>query len=144
MNILLATDGSNYSNAAAQSIAKLFRPAGNEVRVLTVVEPITTAAMPEMSREYYPELEDQKREAKVFVESTAKMLAEAGFKVSTLVLAGDAKTVILDEAADWRADLIVLGSHGRKGIRRFLLGSVSEAVARHTACSVQIVRTTSG
>ena len=143
MNILLATDGSNCSNAAAQSIAKLFRSAGNEVRVLTVVEPITTAVMPEMSREYYPELEDQKREAKVFVESTAKMLADAGFKVSTLVLAGDAKTVILDEAADWCADLIVLGSHGRKGIRRFLLGSVSEAVARHTACSVQIVRTTS-
>jgi len=143
MNILLATDGSNFSDAAAQNIAKLFRPLDNEVRVLTVVEPITTAVMPQMSPGYYPELEDQKREAKTLVERTAKMLAEAGFKVSTSVLTGDAKTVILDEAADWRADLIVLGSHGRKGIGRFLLGSVSEAVARHTDCSVEIVRTTS-
>ena len=143
MNILLATDGSNCSNAAAQSIAKLFRSLDNEVRVLTVVEPITTAVMPQMSPGYYPEVEDQKREAKALVERTAKMLAEAGFKVSTSVLTGDAKTVILDEAADWRADLIVVGSHGRKGIGRFLLGSVSEAVARHTACSVEIVRTTS-
>jgi len=140
MNILLATDGSNCSNAAAQHIAKLFRLLENEVRVLTVVEPITTAVMPQMAPGYYPELEDQKREAKALVERTAKIIAEAGFKVSTLVLTGDAKTVILDEAADWRADLIVLGSHGRKGIGRFLLGSVSEAVARHTACSVQIVR----
>jgi len=95
-----------------------------------------------MAPGYYPELEDQKREARVLVERSAKMLAEAGFKVSTLVLTGDAKTMILDEAADWPADLIVVGSHGRKGIGRFLLGSVSEAVARHAACSVEIVRTT--
>jgi universal stress protein A len=71
----------------------------------------------------------------------AKRLAEAGCKVSTLVLTGDAKKMILDEAADWPADLIVVGSHGRKGIGRVLLGNVSEAVARHAACSVQIVRT---
>jgi len=140
MKILLATDGSNHSNAAAQNIPKLFRPLDNEVRVLTVVEPITTAPIPQMAAGYYPELEDQEREAKALVERTAKMLAEAGFKVSTLVLTGDAKTTILDEAADWHADLIVVGSHGRKGIGRFLLGSVSEAVARHAACSVEIVR----
>jgi nucleotide-binding universal stress UspA family protein len=48
--------------------------------------------------------------------------------------------VILDTAAKWHADLIVIGSHGRKGLDRFLLGSVSEAVARHAPCSVQIVR----
>jgi len=143
MNILLATDGSNCSNAAAQHIAKLFRPLDNEVRVLSVVEPVTTAVMPQMSPGYYPELEDQKREAMALVERTAKMLAEAGFKVSTSVMTGDAKEVILDAGADWGADLIVVGSHGRKGIGRFLLGSVSEAIARHTACSVEIVRTTS-
>jgi len=142
LNILLATDGSNCSEAAAQNIVRLFHPLDNEVRVLTVVEPISTTVMPQMAPGYYPELEDQKREARVLVERSAKMLAEAGFKVSTLVLTGDAKTMILDEAADWPADLIVVGSHGRKGIGRFLLGSVSEAVARHAACSVEIVRTT--
>jgi len=140
MKILFATDGSNFSEAAAQMIAKQFRPQGCEVRVLTVVEPITTAAMPQMASGYYPELEDQKRAAKTLVELAAKILSEAGFKTFPLVLAGDAKTVIIDEAADWHADLIVLGSHGRKGLGRFLLGSVSEAVARHTSCSVEIVR----
>lgn len=140
MKILLATDGSNFSDAAALNITKQFRPQDSEVRVLSVVEPITTAATPQMSPGYYPELEDQKREARAVVERTAKMLTEAGFKVSTSVATGDAKRVILDEAADWRSDLIVVGSHGRKGLGRFLLGSVSEALARHATCSVEIVR----
>jgi nucleotide-binding universal stress UspA family protein len=47
---------------------------------------------------------------------------------------------IVDRAAEWHADLIVLGSHGRHGLDRFLIGSVSEYVARHAPCSVEIVR----
>jgi nucleotide-binding universal stress UspA family protein len=46
----------------------------------------------------------------------------------------------LSEAAEWEADLIVVGSHGRRGVNRFLLGSVSEAVALHANCSVEIIR----
>jgi nucleotide-binding universal stress UspA family protein len=53
---------------------------------------------------------------------------------------GDPKAVILDCAAKWPADLILLGPHGRKALERFLLGSVSEGVSRHATCSVQIVR----
>lgn len=140
MKILFATDGSDFSEAATQMIAKQFRPEDCEIRVLNVVEPLSTAAMPQMASGYYPELEDQKREAKTLVGRTAKVLSEAGFNALPFVLAGDAKTVIIDEAANWQADLIVLGSQGRKGLGRFLLGSVSEAVARHTNCSVQIVR----
>lgn len=140
MKILLATDGSNFSEAAAQNIVEQFRSQNTEVRVLTVLEPLTTEAPPQMSSGYYPELEDQKREAKTLVERIAKMLADAGFVASTLVSSGDARTIILDEAADWKADLIVVGSHGRTGLRRLLLGSVSEAIARHAACSVEIVR----
>jgi len=56
---------------------------------------------------------------------------------------GDPKSKILDTARDWDADLIVLGSHGRKGLQHFLMGSVSEAVARHAECSVEIVRISS-
>ena len=53
---------------------------------------------------------------------------------------GSAREVILDEAERWYADLIVLGSHGYSGWQRFLLGSVSHAVATHAHCSVEIVR----
>jgi nucleotide-binding universal stress UspA family protein len=48
--------------------------------------------------------------------------------------------VIIDAAEAWKAELIVIGSHGRKGLQRFLLGSVAESIARHAACSVEIIR----
>jgi len=55
---------------------------------------------------------------------------------------GDARQVILEEAKDWGADLIVLGSHGYHGIDRLMLGSVSESVAMHAHCSVEVIRKT--
>ena len=56
-------------------------------------------------------------------------------------LPGPAKTVILDEAENWKADLIVVGSHGYRAWERFLLGSVSQAIVSHARCSVEVVRT---
>ena len=67
-------------------------------------------------------------------------LTKAGYKVETAVEEGDPKSKIVEDAARWHSDLIVLGSHGRKGMDRFLMGSVSDAVARHAPCSVQVVR----
>jgi nucleotide-binding universal stress UspA family protein len=52
------------------------------------------------------------------------------------------KELILKEASDWGAHLIVLGSHGRRGLDRLLLGSVSEAIAAHAPCSVEVIRRT--
>jgi len=59
---------------------------------------------------------------------------------SISVLAASPKELILQEAAEWAADLIVLGSHGSSGLSRFLIGSTSETVATHAACSVEVVR----
>jgi nucleotide-binding universal stress UspA family protein len=143
MKILLASDSSKFSETAAKSLAGQFRPQDTEVRVLHVVEPTAISEPPQMSRGYYPELDEQLPEAREIVERAAKTLSSAGFRVTTAVATGDARSIILDDAAEWRADLIVLGSHGRKGLGRFLLGSVSETVARHARCSVQIVRTPS-
>jgi nucleotide-binding universal stress UspA family protein len=93
-----------------------------------------------MAPGYAPELEDQKKPAHALVERAATELRSAGFKVDTAVEVGDIRETVIDSAADWGADLIVVGSHGR-GIQRFLLGSVAEFVARHAKCSVEIVRT---
>ena len=68
------------------------------------------------------------------------MLRKAGFQSTGLVRTGDARHEIIDYAAAWPADLIVIGSHGRRGLDRFLLGSVSEGVVRHAPCSVEVVR----
>ena len=64
----------------------------------------------------------------------------ANISESISVLLERPHTLILKEARDWNADLIVMGSHGRQGADRFLLGSVSEAVATHAHCSVEIIR----
>jgi nucleotide-binding universal stress UspA family protein len=82
----------------------------------------------------------QIKEAREAVARTAEVLRAAGFKAETSVVEAEIRTGILDAAAEWNADLIVLGSHGEKGLRKFFLGSVSESVARHAQCSVLIVR----
>jgi nucleotide-binding universal stress UspA family protein len=140
MKILLAIDDSPFTEASVQTLISQFDATKTEVRIINVVEPITIAAPPQMDAQYYPELQAQAKEAQQLVDQVAKRLQGAGFRVSTAVEKGDARSMIVDAAIAWKADLIVLGSHGRKGLKRFLLGSVSEAVARHASCSVEIIR----
>jgi len=136
MKILLATDGSKFSEAATQAIISQCQPQGTEVKVLNVVDllvPIPTLYAAEFR-------EESLKEGQVFVRQSEQPLTKAGFKVETAVEEGDPKSTILEDAARWHADLIIVGSHGRKGLDRFLTGSVSDAVARHAPCSVQVVR----
>jgi len=143
MKILLAIDGSKFSQGAPQAVMAQAKPNHTDVRVLHVIEPIPQYA-DGLSWGYGLQsanvLEEEREQAQGMLAHAAQELRDAGFHVETVVEVGDAKAVILDAAAQWPADLIVLGSHGRKGLERFLMGSVSEAVARHAPCSVQIVR----
>jgi nucleotide-binding universal stress UspA family protein len=70
--------------------------------------------------------------------------SQSGFPVETAVLEGDPRGSIVDEADEWLADLIVLSSHGHKGLDRLLLGSVAQAVVAHAHCSVEVVRRRGG
>ncbi|HZH50164.1 MAG TPA: universal stress protein [Nitrospira sp.] len=136
MKILLATDGSKFSDAATQTIISQCQPQGAEVKVLNVVDvsfPIPTL--------YASEFREQSlKNGQAFVRQAEQPLTKAGFKVETAVEEGDPKSKIVEDAARWHVDLIIVGSHGRKGLERFLMGSVSDAVARHALCSVQVVR----
>ncbi len=140
MKILIGIDDSKVSGDVLRAIVTQFRTEHTEVRVLHVLQPIAPAP-PQMAAGYAPELEDQKKPARELVERIAQELRSAGFKVDTAVEVGDIRERIIDSAAEWDADLIVVGSHGQRGIKRFLLGSVAEFVARHAKCSVEIVRT---
>jgi nucleotide-binding universal stress UspA family protein len=140
MRILLGVDGSKFSQNAFRKIIAQFRPESTEVRVLHVLKPIAFLEPPEMAEGYYPELEGQKEPARKLVEQTANELRKAGFKAETAVKIGDPREVIIDSATKWDADLIVVGSHGQRGIESFLLGSVAEFIARHATCSVEVVR----
>ena len=144
MKILLAVDGSEFSQAATQALVSQMRPEGADVLVLRVVEPLIFSIPPQMAPAYTPEqdeiLKEGVRHAQESVNQASQALRSAGFTVNTRVVEAEARNGILDIATEWRANLVVLGSHGRKGLRRFLLGSVAEFVARHAHCSVWIVR----
>jgi nucleotide-binding universal stress UspA family protein len=143
MRILLAIDDSKFSEAAVETVIKQARAHDTEVRILHVVESPPLLVAREMGG-YDPALEtaleSQKQHAEALVAKAAELLRGRGLKVTAALEMGDPKSKILDVAEEWHADLIVLGSHGRKGLNRFLMGSVSDGVAQHACCSVEIVR----
>jgi nucleotide-binding universal stress UspA family protein len=150
--VLLATDGSECSELAARSLADFVFPAGTEVRILSAVELVLPGARaffepPFVDSESMEALRaEAMQRAQDAIAAATKILSSTGASTgltvseSISVLVESPRTVILDEAARWGADLVVLGSHGRRGVGRFLLGSVSEAVALHAACSVAVIR----
>ena len=144
MKILLAIDGSDFSQAALQSVIARPWPADSEVKVLHVVEPPSLLLGREMGG-YDPEFEAVwkalREQAKDLVMKAAEKLRGAKLNVSTDLVEGDPKSQIIDIASEWHADMIVLGSRGRSGLNRFLMGSVSQDVVRHAHCSVEIIRT---
>ena len=144
MKLLLAVDGSKYSDAAVQMLLSKIRKEDTEVLVLQVVEPRIFSTPPQMSAGYEPELaklmKEQFKEAQQTVDRAAATLKNAGFHARGRVVEAETRAGILDLASEWHADLIVLGSHGRKVVQRFMLGSVAESVARGAYCSVLVVR----
>jgi nucleotide-binding universal stress UspA family protein len=140
MRILLAYDGSTFAEAAITLLIKGQKGDESEVRVVDVVEGALAAHPPQMASGYAPELEELKKRAKELVDGAVTRLRLAGYKAEGVVIQGEVRKVILAMAEEWSADLILLGSHGYGHVKRFLLGSVAEYVARHADCSVEIVR----
>lgn len=146
--ILLAIDGSEQSEAAVEELIGQPFPAGSELHVISVAElPYLPLAYPGegIDMSVYAEIEKSYyQRANTAVENAAVKLRAGSesnkLKIKTAVPSGSTKEVILEEAATFGADLIVVGSHGYGMMERFLLGSVSQAVALYAKCSVHIVR----
>lgn len=145
MRIMLAIDGSPCSKAAVEEVRRRPWPEGSEVRLLTVRSPIETMLLQEASHLPLPEELIFKQSGWQEVDFMNDALAAlessvTDLKITPVLLEGRAKDAILDDAEQWGADLIVIGSHGYGVVRHFFLGSVSLAVALNAACSVEIVR----
>lgn len=147
MKVLLATDGSQYSDAAARSVAVRPWPAATEVRILSVADHhVRVSAIAKRSRVDIQAMErleaEAMKSAQEAVISAERIIIEGHLAVSGTVVVPPAapREIILKEASDWRANLIVVGSHGHGGLSRLLLGSTSEAVATCALCSVDVIR----
>ena len=120
MKVLMGVDESTYSGDVLKTIVKQIRVEDTEIRVLHVLQPIALEAPPQMGPGYIPELQDEKPLARELVERIAKELRGAGFKVDTAITVGDVRETIIDSAAEWHADLIIVGLDGRRlGRARF-------------------------
>lgn len=143
MKILLAVDGSEYAEAAAKSVAERPWPADSEVKIVAAIEPFQPHASElwAMPSGYWDDLESSARQqAKDAIAGAARQFdSTPELKIDNEILKGNPKAVIPEEAEAWGADLIVLGSHGYTGLKRMLLGSVSQAVLSHAPCSVEII-----
>ena len=146
MKILVASDGSPSSDAAVAEVGKRPWPRGTEIKVLTAFETPTPAvnqvwALP---AGYFEEMDLAARQLaqSIVVQAADTLKSRLGedVVVRTEFAAGSPRDVILDEAKRWGADLIVVGSHGYNSLKRFLLGSISQAVVSHAKCSVEVVR----
>jgi nucleotide-binding universal stress UspA family protein len=151
MKILIATDGSDYAMAAVRSVAERPWPLGSQIRVVSVIPLVIFAGemmSPAVAPAYPPPdiVETLQKEARSRAEEAVarahQVLSDARIKAieTEFLPVGDARQEILEQAKNWDADLIVVGSHGYGGVDRFMLGSVSESVAMHAGCSVEVIR----
>jgi len=123
-------------------------PPGSVFKVVSVEEPVGNQMDPASISPVYPAsfverlTTDARDRASSAVAKAKDILGGAGMALDSgdSTPFGEPRSVILETAKEWGADLIVVGSHGRRGLDHFLLGSVSEAVAIHASCSVRVVR----
>lgn len=148
--ILMATDGSDCAQLAARSIADRSWPAGSVVRIMSVAAPfmpVTDAGTvyfdPGQGAEVAQQVEADARSLAAESVARAKQILtqSSGVRIELSgPMTGDPKRVIVDQASAWKAAIVVVGSHGRHGLDRLLTGSVSEFVAMHAPCSVEVIR----
>ena len=134
-NIVLAYDGSKYSNKALQEAIRIANSSGGSLLILSIVD-ITDEFESEA-----PGLTDKMTEKllKLAQKALGKAIA-AKVKARIEVHVGDAYEMIVDIAKKKKADIIVMGSHGRTGLTRLLMGSVTSRVIGHAPCSVLVVK----
>ncbi len=133
--VLVGTDGSKFSSIAVDKAIAFAKAYGGDLVVISVVDVPT---------EFYAEapqaVEDMIKKAKEYTAAVKKKAEDAGVKAESYVGEAESWEAIVNLANEQSADMIVMGSHGRTGLRRLLMGSVTEKVIGHAACPVLVVK----
>lgn len=144
MKVLLPIDGSRHSIVTINEFLRRPWPAGTHVEVFSVAVPSPTPHTVRIGQtQHFESLEMELTYARRDVDEAAAKIRQSApaLQVSTNVLAGSPADIILQEAAAWGANLILMGYHGRPAVLRLLVGSVATTVSKHAPCPVEIVRT---
>ena len=147
MKILIATDGARQSEAAIEMLKRFRLEPTDQIKIVSVVDMAVPMAV-DIYGGYMPntaEIEQSARENAERVLSDAASAIRKHYDTTELhiiteVLFGSPESRIVEAARDFKADLVVVGSHGYSTWERLLLGSVSDAVVHHVPCSVLVVR----
>lgn len=145
-NVLIALDDSEHSRHLIDHVLAMPWGEGSRFRCIHVVRALDRGVLLDENADLIPDLttnvdEILKKRRDWLDEAAERINGRFEQKVATAeVLTGDAREKLLQIAAEWPADLLMLGSHGRRGIDKFIMGSVSEAVASNAGCSVEVTR----
>jgi nucleotide-binding universal stress UspA family protein len=141
-SIVVGTDGSDTAALAVDEAVRLAKALGAEIRIVSAYEPLRGANIkgaPEGAAKVWAPLPDTLVNATL--EQAAAKVRTSGVKVETHAVEKDPADALLEVAADVAASLIVVGSQGMHGAKRFVLGSVPNKVSHHARCNVLIVST---
>lgn len=136
--ILIAVDSSEYSMKAAKKGLELAHQLGAEAALIFVVESSKTLGNVDAGITHEQALIVLKKEAEQTLDELAEMYN--GNELMKFMPEGNPEEDILKMAENWKADLLVLGTHGRTGLKHLLMGSVAERVVRHSNIPVMVVR----
>jgi nucleotide-binding universal stress UspA family protein len=145
VKVMLGVDGSSDAALAVSAVAARQWPQGSEVRVISVVDvrvSVTFAGTEPLAATWMNDatLPQEAAMSADALRRVAREIERPGLTVSTNVLIGDPKRLLVEEAEAWKADCVFVGAKGHSRLERVILGSVSAAVATRAHCSVEIVR----
>ena len=137
-SILCPVDFSDASRKAVRYAREFAASMGSVVYLLNVVEPRPMAV--DITLNYVPLEEDLEKAAKADLDFVLQQFLSAGLKAECSVEIGNPSDVILEKSGELNANLVIMGSHGKTGLSRFIMGSVAETVVRKANCPVLIVK----
>lgn len=140
IRIIVGVDGSAGAEEAVHAVAKRHWPAGTEALLLSVSLPLPDDTTSRTGSSVAEWLKTERARVLISAGSLESELRAAGLNVSSVIKEGDPKTVFLEEAALHGTDSIFVGASGTSALDRFLLGSVSGALAARASCSVEVIR----
>ncbi|MBI5640452.1 MAG: universal stress protein [Nitrospirae bacterium] len=133
--LVTPTDGSRFSKVSTDKAIGLAKSYGGQIKAVSIVD-----VTEEFQTQAPDAVEDLVKQARAYADEVGKRAEEQGVKAESFVREGESYKVITDLAGQLGADMIIMGSHGRTGVKRLFMGSVTERVIGHAPCPVLVVK----